>query len=196
MATIGLMQDREAGAAARLHAESITAGFLTRLGTRFLRRLYLGIAHDAESCVFVAREANDVVGFCAYSRNVGAMYKRVLRASLFRLGSASLPSSLNPWLLKEIFETLRYPAKQRARSLPAAEILSIAVSRQARGTGTGRLLLNAALQRARTDGESAIKVLAGAELEDANRFYQRCGFHRAAELIQHGKILNVYMRDL
>jgi ribosomal protein S18 acetylase RimI-like enzyme len=196
MATAGLMHDREAGAVARLHAESITQGFLTRLGTRFLRRLYLGIAHDDESCVFVAREANGVVGFCAYSRDVGAMYRRVLRASLLRLGSASLPFSLNPWLLKEIFETLRYPAKQRAQSLPAAEILSIAVSDQARGAGIGRLLLNEALRRARADGESAVKVLAGVELDDANRFYERCGFDRAAELIQHGKVLNVYVRDL
>ncbi len=196
MPTVRFMTTGDAADVARLHAESITEGFLSRLGPRFLRQLYIGV-HQAEgSCVYVAEHEGRILGFCAYARDVSAMYKRVLRARFFRLGLASLPYSLNPRLLREIFDTLRYPAKQAACDLPAAEILSISVSAEARGTGTGRALLEAVYERARADGETKIKVLAGAKLDGANRFYQACGFTKVAELTQHGETLNVYVRAL
>jgi len=196
MITIRPMTSPDAHRVAYLHAASITEGFLTRLGHRFLAALYRGVAADAQSVVFVADEQGRVLGFCAYARDVGAMYKRVLGARFWRLGFASLPYSLNPWLLKEIRDTLRYPAKQSAQALPPAEILSIAVDDEARGKGVGRLLLDAALDRARADGEDRIKVLAGAKLKGANRFYPACGFQHAAEITQHGEVLNVYVREL
>jgi GNAT superfamily N-acetyltransferase len=193
------MTTRDARTVADLHFECINKGFLIRLGRRFLRQLYLGIAADAESRIWVAEadvdggRSTSVVGFCAYSRNVAGLYKRVIKSRFLRLGLASLPYSLNPWIVKEVFDTLRYPAKQRAKSLPPAEILSIAVSDRVRGGGVGRKLLNAALGQARRDGVDAIKVLAGAKLEGANRFYLACGFTTADEIIQHGETLNVYV---
>ncbi|MBU0618534.1 MAG: GNAT family N-acetyltransferase [Planctomycetes bacterium] len=190
------MRNADARRVAQLHAESITEGFLSRLGRRFLAALYRGIAGDEASAVFVADEDARVLGFCACVRDVSAMYRRVLRARFWRLGFASLPRSLNPWVLKEISDTLRYPAKQAAQALPSAEILSIAVDSAVQGKGIGRALLDAALRWARQDGERQIKVLAGAKLDQANRFYQSGGFRKAAELEQHGEVLNVYVRDL
>ena len=195
-ATIRAMTDHEARAVARLHAESITEGFLSRLGPRFLAEIYRGVAHDAESHVWVADDQGVVGGFCAYSRRVGGMYKRILRARFLRLGIASLPRSLNFWVLREMLDTVRYPAKQAAQELPPAEILSIAVDASQRGTGVGRRLLEAALEQARQDGEPQIKVLAGAALDGANRFYQSCGFACTTQLVQHGHPLNVYVREV
>ncbi len=192
---VRLMQTRDAAAVARLHAASITEGFLSRLGQRFLRQLYLGIAEADGSCVYVAELNGQVVGFCAYARDVGAMYKRVLRKRFCRLGVAALPRVLNPLVVKEVLDTLRYPAKQSDAQLPAAEILSISVDAAARGSGCGRKLLEAVYERARADGQRQIKVLAGARLEGANRFYQACGFDKVAEIVQHGEVLNVYVRD-
>ena len=191
----------DAAAVADLHYECINKGFLVKLGRRFLRQLYLGIAADAESCVWVAQSAADegsasILGFCAYSRNVAGLYTRVIKARFFSMGFASLPYSLNPLVLKEVFETLRYPAKQGEKQLPPAEILSIAVSDRARGGGVGRKLLDAALVRARADQITAIKVLAGAKLDSANRFYPACGFQKADEIVQHGEVLNVYVREI
>jgi len=196
MSLIRSMQDEDAAAVARIHAQSITEGFLIRLGRRFLRQLYLGIAHDEGSQVLVAIEGPAVAGFCAYSCDVAAMYRRVLRARTFRLALASLPRSLNPLVIKEVFDTLRYPAKQSAKRLPAAEILSVAVAADARGTGVGKRLLHEVVGLARREGQPAIKVLAGAKLEAANRFYRACGFDLATEIIQHGEALNVYVKRL
>lgn len=195
-ASVRQMEPADAAAVARLHAETITTGFLSNFGGRFLRQLYLGIASDEGSRVFVVGEPGTVLGFLAYSRDVSAMYRRVLRRRFFQLAFASLPRSLNPLLIKESFDTLRYPAKQTAQKLPPAEILSTGVSAAARGTGIGRLLVEAAVEQARADGQRQLKVLAGAGLEGANRFYSACGFEKTAELIQHGDTLNVYVKSL
>ena len=189
------MRPEDARAVAALHARGINKGFLVKLGRRFLRELYLGIAQDPDSSVFVALASGRVVGFCAYAGNVAGLYKRVLKARWFRLGLASLPNSLNPWLVKEVFDTLRYPGKQSAAKLPPAEILSIAVDESMRGAGVGKILLRHALDQARRDGQHEIKVLAGAHLDGANRFYQQCGFENRAQIIQHGEPLNVYVRQ-
>jgi ribosomal protein S18 acetylase RimI-like enzyme len=191
--TIRPMRPADAAVVARLHAETISAGFLSKLGQRFLRQLYLGVAADPGSRVWVALRDGQVLGFLAYSQNVGGMYRRVLRARFWRLGLASLPRSLNPRLIKEVLDTLRYPAKQAAQDLPPAEILSVGVDSQARGSGLGRRLVEQALARARQDGQAQLKVLAGADLDAANRFYPACGFRKTAEIIQHGHVLNVYI---
>lgn len=196
MITIREMRTDDAAAVAAVHFECINQGFLVRLGRRFLRQLYLGIAADGESCVWVADDGGRIVGFCAYSRNVAGLYKRVIKARLMQLAFASLPYSLNPFVVKEVFDTLRYPAKQGAKQLPPAEILSIAVGSAGRGGGMGRKLLDAAIERATRDGVGAIKVLAGANLESANRFYLACGFEKVDEIVQHGEVLNVYVRRL
>jgi GNAT superfamily N-acetyltransferase len=190
------MEDRHAGDVARLHAGTITEGFLVRLGHRFLRELYRGIATDEGSHVWIAQAEGDVVGFCAYSQDVRALYRRLLRARGVRLAFASLPYSLNPGVLKEVLETWRYPAKQSKHQLPPAEILSIGMDAGARGTGAGKRLLNEALSQARREGQAQIKVLAGAKLRGANRFYQACGFDLVDGITQHGEILNVYVKHL
>ena len=65
-----------------------------------------------------------------------------------------------------------------------------------RGGGVGRALLEATLARAANDGVSEIKVLAGAALEGANRFYLSCGFEKKAQITQHGEPLNVYVKGI
>jgi ribosomal protein S18 acetylase RimI-like enzyme len=190
------MKPADATAVARLHGETIAAGFLSKLGRRFLRQLYLGVAADPGACVWVAECDGEIFGFLAYAQDVGAMYRRVLKARFWRLGLASLPRSLNPWLIKEVFETLRYPAKQAAQALPPAEILSVGVDARTRGSGVGRRLVAHAAARAKADGQRQLKVLAGARLEAANRFYQACGFAKAGEIVQHGEVLNVYITSM
>ncbi len=193
---IRAMQAGDATAIARLHAATITQGFLTRLGPRFLRQVYLGVAADPTSRVWVAAGGSEVLGFLAYAVDVGAMYRRILRSRMLRLGWASLPYTLNPWVVREVLDTLRYPHKQTDAQLPPAEILSVGVSPAARGGGVGRRLIEAAVEQARRDGQAQLKVLAGARLHEANRFYPACGFRLLTQLMQHGEPLNVYVMDL
>lgn len=193
---IGRMQPAEARAVAQLHADGINQGFLVRLGVPFLRQLYLGIARAEGAAVFVVRRGGEILGFCAYARHVPTVYKQVLRQRWFRLGWAALPRLLRPTMVKECLDTLRYPKKQAASHLPPAEVLSIAIRADARGLGVGRGLIEAVVAQARGDGEPTIKALAGDILPAANQFYVRSGFKVAGQLTQHGRALNVYVRDL
>ena len=194
--SIRKMKPSDAASIARLHAAAIELGFLSRLGPNFLASLYQGISESEGSHVFVADDGGDVLGFCAYTRDVDSMYRDVLGRRWGRLLVAVFLRLLDPRLAKEVWDTLRYPTKQAAQHLPPAEILSIAVSEGSRGGGVGRLLLEQALHQAALDGQREIKVLAGAELGDANRFYEQCGFTVRSQMIQHGKPLNVYVRAL
>ncbi len=187
---------RRIASAARLHAETIKYGFLARLGQRFLRQVYDGIACDSDSCLWVLEERGAVLGFLAYSADVSAMFRRIKRARVLRLGFAALPAILNPSLLWQVLDTMRYGDKQSAAALPPAEILSVGVSAAARGKGVGRRLIERAVERAERDGQRQLKVLAGAKLQEANQFYPACGFRKYCELMQHGEPLNVYMLDL
>ena len=194
--TIRPMQPADAPAVAALHDAMIGEGFLRRLGRRFLAALYRAIARTPGSAVFVADAGGRVVGFCAYSQDVSAMYRRVLRRRGWRLLLAAIPRLFDPRLALEALDTLRYPSKQAACDLPPAEILAIAVDPQMHGRGVGRRLLAAAIRQARDDGQPALKVLAGEKLEGANRFYQACGFACVARIVQHGEPLNVYVLRL
>ena len=194
--TVQPLAREHAPAVARLHARRINEGFLVRLGERFLGELYLAIAAEPDAAVLVALNQTRVVGFCAYARDVAGLFRRLLRRRGWRLGLAALPRAFNPRILFKIIETLRYPAKQEGAKLPAAEILSIAVDDQMRGAGIGTMLIERALQLAQRDGQAEIKVLAGAALEGANRFYLKCGFEKRTQIFQHGEPLNVYVRRL
>lgn len=187
---------RSVSAVAALHAETITEGFLSRLGVRFLRQVYFGLAEDPSARLWLARAKGDVLGFLAYCESVRAMYRRVLRSRWIRLAAAAFPAALHPSVLREILDTLRYPAKQAEQGLPEVEILSVGVSARARGMGIGQRLVECACAMARADGQQEIKVLAGDRLEGANRFYVACGFERRCQIIQHGEPLNVYVMDL
>lgn len=192
--TIQPMAGEHAPAVAALHARRIHEGFLVQLGERFLSELYRGIAADPEAAVLVALNQSRVVGYCAYARDVAGLFRQVVRRRWWRLGLAALPRALNPRVVVKILETLGYPAKQDGAKLPAAEILSIAVDKSMRGAGIGKMLLEHALQLARRDGQAEIKVLAGASLEGANRFYLKCGFEKRMQIVQHGQPLNVFVR--
>ncbi|HMK63725.1 MAG TPA: hypothetical protein VK386_08915, partial [Acidimicrobiales bacterium] len=60
----------DASAIAALHANSITEGFLSSLGERFLRRLYRRMMASRQSVVLVAQGPEAVVGFVAGSLEV------------------------------------------------------------------------------------------------------------------------------
>ena len=76
--------------------------------------------------------------------------------------------------------------------LPAAELLSIAVSEQERGRGLAGRLLQKGLGECATRGIREIKVLVGADMEPANTWYVNRGFKLQGQINSHGNISNIY----
>lgn len=183
----------DADEVARLHALTINRGFLARLGRRFLCELYLGILQDPESSIWVVERGGRVRAFLAYAKSLSGLYRRVLRSRSWRMALAMFPRILHPRFLKHALETWHYPSTQSELRLPEAELLALGVHPELRGRGAGRLLVDQMLARARQDGQREIKVIAGADLDDANAFYQRLGFRHLTQFEHHGRISNVYV---
>ena len=205
---------------ARLHSDGITEGFLSTLGIPFLTRLYMGISKEKNSGVLVAVEEGgedggsvsqldsakeNILGFISYSKDVKSCYKHVMFSNCFSLGVAMIPNIFKPTIYKKIFETLIYPfahkdipeeiVEDKANPL-RSELLSMAVSENARGKGIGKLLVKAVDEAMlRMDVNGYYVVTHGID-ERSNGFYQRCGFEKVREFENHGKPMNEYFKSV
>jgi GNAT superfamily N-acetyltransferase len=175
-----------------LHRRSIRTGFLSTLGEGFLSRLYGAIASHPGSCVIVERGGDGaVLGFVSGALSVRACYAWVLRRHFLSLGFRLVPRLFS---LKRMIETLRY-GKGAGPELP--ELLSMAVSEQARGKGIGKrlvLLLEQWFIQKGVTGE--YRVVTYALDPQSNAFYRNAGFSFHHEFLLHGNRMNEYRKRI
>jgi GNAT superfamily N-acetyltransferase len=179
-----------------LHAASIDQGFLATLGVPFLALMYRAIDEAAGSVLLVEEQNGRVIGFVSGGTGMGAIYRRMLRRP-FALGLALMPSVVRPARIRRILDVLRYGRRESVERLPRAELLSIAVVRESRGTGAaGRLYLRLAMHF-RQIGEDAFKITVGDALAPAHAFYKKMGAVPAARVEVHeGRGSIVYVHTL
>lgn len=181
---------------ARLHVDAIDEGFLSTLGDRFLRRLYRRIheSRDAFLIVAVADNGQSVLGFVAGATSV----KRLYRQFVVRDGLASVVTDA-PNLLRSgsrAIETLRYGTGSSGggRQAGEAELLSMAVSRDARRRGIGAALVAAFAIAAARIGSSSARVVVGAANLPAVSLYESSGFRGAQSLELHAGARSLVLR--
>ena len=164
------------GVVAALHADRIGEGFLSSLGTAFLRRLYRRVLRSTDGFVLVATDpavsGPRVIGFVAGVGSVGALYRRFLVRDGVVAGA--LAASQLVRAVPRVIETLRYPAA--TGELPEAEILAVAVASTATGVGIGRALVKAATDSFVERGVTTAKVVTTADNAAAIAMYRACGF--------------------
>ena len=181
-----------ADAAAKLHASGIDTGFLSSLGQGFLRQIYRALPTCPAAFGYVFEEHGRVLGFIACTESTGGLYRQALKRRFFAMLWALKWHILDPAKVKRMWQTLRYPAEV-GRDLPAAELLSIVVSEDARGRGVGKALTAVAAEEFRRRGVDRFKVAVGASSKTANAFYRRVGFQFALQREHHGLPMNVYV---
>jgi len=187
------LNSSHARAAAELHRTGIDRGFLSSLGMGFLTQLYKAIPACPAGFGYVWQEKEgEVLGFIACAESTGKVYKQSLRRRGVLMALPILRFLLRPSVIRRLIHTLRYPS-QVGDALPAAEVLSIAVSASARGKGVGKALIQAGFNELARRGISEVKVAVWDQNETANRFYQRCGFTLAVTREHHGLGMNVYV---
>lgn len=172
----------DAGPVAAIHADRIAEGFLVTLGPRFLARLYRRIARSPEAVLVVAEEAGVVVGFAAATTSTRRLYADFLRRDAVPAALAAAPAIVRR--PRQVWETLRY-GTAGPDDLPPAEILSIAVHREAGGRGVGGALLAATLLGLRRVGADSARVVTAESNDVALALYQRAGFRRAGRTEVH-----------
>jgi ribosomal protein S18 acetylase RimI-like enzyme len=188
---------------AQLHAEGITEGFLSTLGSGFLAQLYRGIAGARDSGVFISVEGDEVLGFISYARDVKSCYQEVLRRRWPHLALAMVPNLFRASIYRKVFETLRYPGSggshgpERPEQAPDGirpELLSMAVSARSRGKGVGKILVAALDEEFQLQDLPGYFVVTHAVDERSNGFYLGRGFQLVGEFESHGKPMNEYFK--
>jgi len=196
------MTKAHARAVAILHRDGIDTGFLSSLGLRFLTQLYKAIPSCPAGFGFVymgrgdgeGLEGEEVLGFIACAESTGRLYKQSMWRRGILMGFPLMRYLFSPSVLRRIIHTMKYPS-QTGEDLPAAEVLSVAVSDKSRGKGVGKALMKAAFAEFRDRGVGELKVAVGADNENANEYYKRCGFALAETREHHRRPMNVHVAD-
>jgi len=184
---------------AKLHAETLTTSFLASLGFKFLNRLYTFLIQTEKVWVY---EENDIIkGFVSYSGNSAEMMKRFLINRPACIVSLVLKTIVQPANFKRFVETFKASYKSQKSndiiSLPSGELLSISVSPDCQASGIGSQLVKVLEEYLQQNEITNYKVVAGAELLGANKFYVKNGFVLATQIKIHGEMLsNVYIKKI
>jgi glycosyltransferase involved in cell wall biosynthesis/ribosomal protein S18 acetylase RimI-like enzyme len=173
----------DARALARLHASSMPNAFLPSLGEPFLTQLYRSLTSQPGAVTIVAENGAGIVGFASGTRSVSEAYRRFVRGHGIRAAIAVAPRLLRTSRLRRAWETGTYAP--RTSGLPEAEMLSIAVDRDARGHGLGRRLSRELLAELGAIGVDEVKVVVDAANHPANALYESVGFRRTTRLEVH-----------
>lgn len=174
--------DRDVPYLARLHMEAISTGFLPRLGSGFMERLYAAMLEWEGAEVFVADGTWRIVGFVAGVTDVGAFYKHFIRHHGAAAGLSAIPKLVRPSIMRRAWETLTYGGEHdEAR----AELLAMAVAPEARRRGLALALGERLLDALSARGEQRVKVVVGADNDAAIAAYERMGFAKSGSVEVH-----------
>lgn len=175
-------EDRDIPYLARLHMEAISTGFLPRLGTGFMERLYAAMLGWEGSEIYVADGGWRPVGFVAGVTDVGAFYKHFIRHHAIGAGLSAAPRLMRPSIVRRAWETLSYPGDHGG---VRAELLAMAVSPEARRRGLATRLGDTMLRALAVRGEPRVKVVVGADNTAAIAAYEKMGFVRTGSVEVH-----------
>jgi ribosomal protein S18 acetylase RimI-like enzyme len=172
---------------ARLHAEEISGGFLTSLGTPLLARLYRAIGRSPDAFILTASLEKHVVGFLCASTDTRRVYRYVLSRSWIHLIPALARRIFSWQTVRRCWETLRYPTRSPVPDLPGAEILNFCVTQKLQRAGIGQALFAAMKDEYRRRDIRRIRIVTGANQLSAIRFYEKLGAEPVGTIEVHAR---------
>ncbi|WP_164100392.1 GNAT family N-acetyltransferase [Candidatus Laterigemmans baculatus] len=189
-------------AMADLHMSAFPNFFLTSLGPRFLRTLYLAIERDPTGLVLTASDPQGrLVGFAAGVGESQSCFMRLIRSQFLRFAIAALPSLIRrPQILPRVLHSLRRSESsgQGENRQGAALLMSIAVDPRCAGQGIGGRLIESFLDRMALFGVQAVCLTTDRDANDAvNAFYLHHGFRLKQQFVtSEGRQMNEYVIEL
>ncbi len=182
--------DRDVRGIALLHAGQISEGFLSSLGSGFLRLLYRRIVRTPASFVLVSEDGEArLTGFIAGSTDVRGLYRSFVVRDGIPAALTVAPRLLRSW--RSVFETLSHGSVE---STAGAELLSIAVDPDFQGQGAGRLLVEGFLVELGLRDVSSAHVVVAADNKRAISLYERSGFRTVREFELHAGAVSLDMQ--
>lgn len=187
---------------ASLHSDLIHGGILALLGKQFLASLYREIASCRWGSVFVATRDGSIVGFVAGAADIWQCACGLSTRGYLRLGGLFLRRLAKPGVLAKACDAFAYPFRQLQSGSKAvsdgmhrAELLAIAVARDAQRSGVGRMLVGALEDFLKPHAKQYF-VSTNIEEAQSNAFYRSLGFAEVGWKKHHGLVLQTYMKRL
>lgn len=184
---------------ANLHKKNIKAGFLSSLGSEFLQCVYKSISLSEDSILIVYMENDNVIGFISGTKNLSKV-KKILKKKYFPiLIKIAIKLIINPLKLKKFLETYKYSSENKD-IFPynlKTELLSIVVDTNYRGKGIASMLYRELIKFFKERNVKEFKIIVGAELKEAQKFYEKMGAKKVGEFELHkGNKSYVYIQKV
>lgn len=166
----------EIKAVAMLHHECINLGFLSKLGPKFLYYLYLSMQECEETELIIAKDKHGVIGFISGATTLKPVLYNMLRRHLFRVTLSIIPHLLSISNVRKLIELASYTSIVDSTDKHfEAELLSLAVKEEYRGTGVSQKLFSGLKEQFEEKGHKEFKIIVGEELTAAQKFYKKMG---------------------
>ncbi len=180
---------------AQMHRDVIHSGFLSTLPLPFLTLLYIHLIR--QEVVFCAFNQGKINGFVTATAGQKPLIRCFVARNPLRSAIFLLPVIFRKGMIRKLSETYRYNRALPPMQLPDPELLSIAVRPGDQSGGIGRMLLEELMDAFARKDIRAFKVIAGEELESANRFYRKNGFvPLAAACVHKGERSNIFIKTI
>lgn len=171
-----------------LHKENINTGFLSSLGINFLKLLYSSIQGSNSGLLVVVKNNEKVQGFVSGTINIKNIYLHLIKKKLVRGFILVFTKVLSIKKINRIMELLLYPVKKDGKDqIPDAELLSMAVNKNSREKGIGKILYNYLIEEFRKKEIYEFKIVVGDNLMGAQKFYDKMGAERVKSIEVHKK---------
>lgn len=177
-----------------IHLATFKGFFLTFLGSEFLKLLYSGFIQHENSNLIIAIDGNEIVGFIAYSEDMSAFYKYLIKNKLLGFSWCAFKAfTRKPSIIFRLLSAFG-KSEEVKRKEKYIELASIGVLPQHKGKGIGQQLLNFLKNLINFDKFAYILLETDAlENEYVNRFYERNGFiHWRTYKTNEKRLMNEY----
>ena len=169
-----------------IHLKTFDGFFLTFMGRGFLRQMYRSYCDHSRSGILIAVDDDRIIGFLAYSEDLSALYKHMLKSRLIPFAWYSIGAFFRkPATFARIVRAFLKPRESR-RSEAYVELASIGVDPEAKGMGVGSLLVSALKMQTNFDVFEYITLETDAvDNNAAIRFYVKNGFEATRQFQTH-----------
>lgn len=160
-----------------IHMKTFSGFFLTFLGRGFLKQLYKGFCSHEQSGVLVAELDDYVVGFLAYSEDLGDFYKYLIKRSWLPFTWYSIGAVIRkPSAITKLIRAFLKPGESERKDKYIA-LSSIGVLPEAKNQHVGSRLIDGLKKNFDSEQFDYIKLETDAvNNDDVNAFYVSNGF--------------------
>lgn len=171
-----------------VHVASFPGFFLTNMGSRFLREMYLGYLSHSTGIFLVAMNGKKVVGFVTGTTSPDIFFSELRKKRALHFLIYAIPGLLrNPVLVfKKLYSAVFYRGDEPVELSNSALLSSIGVMPNIQGKSVGKSLLNCFEKEAFSRGVEYVYLITD-ELnnEHVNKFYSNNDYFVESSFIQN-----------